>query len=182
MALKRHLTRSDALAVIPFSDRARRVYDSGDGPPDFVRLRDALAHLVRLAEARLVEARPGRLRKAWNSYFQLRSRELDGLLEGLAAAMPDVLKEKARGLDGLKGRLALLGPEDVLRRGYSITTGMDGKAVTRASEVGVGDKLRVKLYRGELGARVERVSRNGEPANRHVRRSRDEGGRTGEEG
>jgi len=43
MALKRHLTERDALAVITFSDEAKRVYDSGDGPPDFAALHDALA-------------------------------------------------------------------------------------------------------------------------------------------
>ena len=43
MALKSHLTPRDALAVITFSDKPTRIYDSGGRRPDFVRLRDALA-------------------------------------------------------------------------------------------------------------------------------------------
>ena len=42
MGLKRHLTPADALAVITFSDKPTRIYDSGSRPPDFTRLRDAL--------------------------------------------------------------------------------------------------------------------------------------------
>ena len=42
MALKRHLTPSDSLAVMTFSDTPRTIYDSADGPMDFPALRDAL--------------------------------------------------------------------------------------------------------------------------------------------
>ena len=43
MALKRHLTSKDALAVITFSDRPRDIYDSGGRQIDFLALRDALS-------------------------------------------------------------------------------------------------------------------------------------------
>ena len=43
LALRRHLTASDAMAVITFSDRPRRIYDSGAGKIDFAAVRDALA-------------------------------------------------------------------------------------------------------------------------------------------
>jgi len=42
MALKRHLTPRDALAVMTFAKTPRDVYDSRDGPIDFRQLRDAL--------------------------------------------------------------------------------------------------------------------------------------------
>lgn len=42
LATGRHLTPSDRLSVWTFADTPRRRYTSGDGPPDFVALREAL--------------------------------------------------------------------------------------------------------------------------------------------
>ena len=42
LALQKHLTPSDALVVISYSDSARTIYDSGSRPPDFQALGDAL--------------------------------------------------------------------------------------------------------------------------------------------
>ncbi|HAU37423.1 MAG TPA: hypothetical protein DCX07_06855, partial [Phycisphaerales bacterium] len=42
LSLRRHLTPRDRLTVIAFSEQARLVYDSGDAPPDFSVLHEAL--------------------------------------------------------------------------------------------------------------------------------------------
>jgi len=42
MGLARHLTPKDALTVITFANADRLIYDSGDRPPEFARLHDAL--------------------------------------------------------------------------------------------------------------------------------------------
>lgn len=42
LAMGRHLTQADRLSVWTFADTPRRRYTSGDGPPDFAALRDAL--------------------------------------------------------------------------------------------------------------------------------------------
>jgi exodeoxyribonuclease VII large subunit len=48
-------------------------------------------------------------------------------------------------------RLRLLGPEQVLARGYSITRReSDGKIVRAANEVRPGEKLRTRLQSGEI--------------------------------
>ena len=46
LALQRHLTRADSLAVITYSDTAQVVYDSNSAPADFGALREALAAVV----------------------------------------------------------------------------------------------------------------------------------------
>jgi exodeoxyribonuclease VII large subunit len=51
----------------------------------------------------------------------------------------------------------LLGPEQVLARGYSIT--MDaatGKVIRRARDVGSGQHLRTRVKEGEVSSRVEK--------------------------
>jgi len=59
--------------------------------------------------------------------------------------------------EALSGRLRLLGPEQVLARGYSIT--MDaatGKVIRRARDVISGQHLRTRVKEGEISSRVEK--------------------------
>jgi exodeoxyribonuclease VII large subunit len=55
-----------------------------------------------------------------------------------------------------EARLRLLGPEQVLSRGYSITMdAMSGKVLRDAAKVKVGQKLKTRLKAGEVSSRVE---------------------------
>ncbi len=51
-------------------------------------------------------------------------------------------------------KVRLLDPRNILKRGYSLTT-LNGKAITRASEVKSGDTLITQLFEGQLISRVE---------------------------
>jgi exodeoxyribonuclease VII large subunit len=56
----------------------------------------------------------------------------------------------------LEKRLHALGPEQVLARGYSITTdGATGKVLRDAAEVVPGQELQTRLAKGRVGSRVE---------------------------
>jgi len=58
-------------------------------------------------------------------------------------------------LKELGGRLALLSPQNVLNRGYSITTrAADGRVVTAAGQVRRGERLRTRLREGEIESDV----------------------------
>ncbi len=56
MALKKHLTPADSLAVITFADAPRRVYDSGAGAVDYVALRKALVQVKPSGPTRVGKA------------------------------------------------------------------------------------------------------------------------------
>jgi len=59
-------------------------------------------------------------------------------------------------LGSLEARLRLLGPEQVLARGYSITLEAEtGKVVSDAKEVSSGQRLKTRLQTGEVVSRVE---------------------------
>ncbi len=61
-------------------------------------------------------------------------------------------------LDSLQARLRLLGPEQVLARGYSITLDPRTGLILRfAREIVPGQQLRTRLKSGEVLSRVERV-------------------------
>jgi exodeoxyribonuclease VII large subunit len=66
------------------------------------------------------------------------------------------LRESTNRLALLQSRLHLLGPEQVLARGYSITMDAEtGAVVSDAAAARLGQKLRTRLKRGELHSRVE---------------------------
>ncbi len=59
-------------------------------------------------------------------------------------------------LTNLETRLRLLSPEQVLARGYSITTDeTSGEVIRNSSEVRDGQKIKTRVARGEIRSRVE---------------------------
>jgi exodeoxyribonuclease VII large subunit len=67
------------------------------------------------------------------------------------------LKELKAGLSRAEARLRLLGPEQVLSRGYSITMEAEsGKIVRDAKQVKPGQRLRTRLKQGEISSVAER--------------------------
>jgi exodeoxyribonuclease VII large subunit len=59
-------------------------------------------------------------------------------------------------LETLEARLRLLGPEQVLARGYSITmNAATGKIIRRAKDVKRGENLRTRVSEGEIISRVQ---------------------------
>lgn len=105
---------------------------------------------------RLDDLQAGLLR---NLKTAARSRGL--VLENLAGrflrAKPALaLKARREALRQLTKRLNSLGPEQVLARGYSITTAAaTGKVLRDAARVETGQKLKTRLQRGEIASRAE---------------------------
>jgi exodeoxyribonuclease VII large subunit len=63
---------------------------------------------------------------------------------------------RRNGLGALEARLRLLGPEQVLARGYSITSdAATGKVLREAGEVKVGQRLKTRLKTGHVISRAE---------------------------
>jgi exodeoxyribonuclease VII large subunit len=66
------------------------------------------------------------------------------------------LKRRRETLRQLQKRLNSLGPEQVLARGYSITTdAATGKVLRDAAKVQAGQKLKTRLKKGEISSRAE---------------------------
>lgn len=89
--------------------------------------------------------------------------ELAQRLDEVAGRMSLVLSrriEEAKGRFGLlEGKLFTLNPLAILERGYSITfKHPQGKIVRDTSQVKVEEAIKVKVHRGEMIARVERIN------------------------
>ena len=84
-------------------------------------------------------------------------QRLDRLQELLQKGTAALLQKRLRECDTLEGKLRLLSPENVLRRGYSITL-KDGKAVTDAADLTPGDRIISRFHHGEIASTVEHPS------------------------
>ena len=106
---------------------------------------------------RLDDLQSGLLR---NLKQAVRSRGL--VLQNLAGrflrAKPSYrLPARREALRQLEKRLHVLGPEQVLARGYSITTdAATGKVLRDAAKVAAGQKLKTRLAKGEVTSRAEK--------------------------
>ena len=128
------------------------------------RLDDAQASLLRCAKQgarrqRLtwqnLSERLGRVRPAL--VLKQRRESLTQLDHRLHAEMRQQLEARKTGLAALEARLRLLGPEQVLARGYSITTDdASGKVLRAAKQVKPGQRLKTRLMAGEVFSTVEK--------------------------
>jgi exodeoxyribonuclease VII large subunit len=101
-----------------------------------------------LAE-RLARVRPALVLKQRREALAQIERRLHG-------QMRQLLETRKTGLGALEGRLRLLGPEQVLTRGYSITTdAATGKVLREAGEVKAGQRLKTRLKAGQIFSRAE---------------------------
>jgi exodeoxyribonuclease VII large subunit len=80
---------------------------------------------------------------------------LDELFNNLVHQFSTYLTAKRTQAESLAQRLSDLNPENILKRGYSITLKKEtGEVVISSTQVMRGDELAVRLFRGELGVTV----------------------------
>jgi exodeoxyribonuclease VII large subunit len=134
------------------------------------RLNDWLQRLDDLQAGLSRSARVGarRQRLAWQNLWDRLCRARPALLlkqrrqllcqtqERLREQTLHRLRESRNRLDALATRLRLLGPEQVLARGYSITMDAQSGAVLRAAtEARPGQRLKTRLKTGGIASVVE---------------------------
>jgi exodeoxyribonuclease VII large subunit len=102
--------------------------------------------------ARLVRLRPAQLLKQRRESLAMRQRRLRELTQVH-------LRNWKNRLGAAGSRLHLLGPEQVLSRGYSITMGAEsGRIVRRARDTQEGQQLKTRVKEGEIRSVVEALN------------------------
>lgn len=81
-------------------------------------------------------------------------QQLARLGEALPKGCRGTLQRRQRECDAVDGKLKLLSPDNVLKRGYSITL-KDGKAVTAAADLRPGDRIVTRFHEGEVTSTVD---------------------------
>jgi exodeoxyribonuclease VII large subunit len=86
--------------------------------------------------------------------IELRHRELEHFTERLQGAVSLALDQARQRLSGVDRSLGLLGPQQTLERGYSITRDRLGHVLTRVGQVPVDGLVRTQLSDGEVLSKV----------------------------
>lgn len=81
---------------------------------------------------------------------------IDALNEAAARELRRSLARREESVDALAGRLRALSPIGTLERGYALVR-REGRVLTDASEVAVGERIDVRLGRGSLVAEIETI-------------------------
>lgn len=81
----------------------------------------------------------------------------DALASRLHTAGEQMLRAHTQRLEAASGRLAALGPQAVLKRGYALVLSQDGRHVDTVEGLTPGDKLDIQLHRGGVYATVDNV-------------------------
>lgn len=128
-----------------------------------VRLEGAYSRLGRSLPQRLARAkeRQAQLLREFAKAPQRRfARETEKLLrdqDGLAHGARKILQYQGLRLDLLAERVRSQDPVRLLARGYTLSTGPDGKVVKSALGLAPGMRLRTRFVDGEVECRVESV-------------------------
>lgn len=146
-----------------FRDRLARMHPRRRFNEWLQRLDDLLSGLRRCAKQgsrryrlvwrnlaeRLLRVRPAQI-------FRQRREAFEQKRQRLQERVRHHLRERRNQLAACERRLHLLGPEQVLARGYSITlNAATGKVLRAADEVEPGHQLKTRLAKGEVFSRVE---------------------------
>ena len=79
--------------------------------------------------------------------------KLANLRQMLSNALQQMLHNEKQRLCNLSDKIELLSPQNILNRGYSITT-VNGHAITNASQLKPGDQIITRLKSGEVSSTV----------------------------
>ena len=81
------------------------------------------------------------------------------IISGLSArsfrSMSGALAIAKEEISGLRTQVRTLSPQATLDRGYSVVQKSNGQVVRKANEIKSGEKLRLRLAQGEVGAITE---------------------------
>jgi exodeoxyribonuclease VII large subunit len=80
---------------------------------------------------------------------------ITGLIARSHRSMTSLVAIAAEEISGLRTQVRTLSPQATLDRGYSVVQKPDGSVLRKSSEVKPGEKLRLRLAQGEVGAITE---------------------------
>ena len=111
------------------------------------------SHLVTRQQARLASHAQS-LRHTMLSIVKQEKTRLQGLEAEVSRKVADCVQRSRHRIERAQLRLELLDPKLVLQRGYAWVTDGEGRALTRAQDLALGQKLRLHLSQGQAEATV----------------------------
>ncbi len=92
--------------------------------------------------------------------LQTIAQRVDELTSVLQTRMGQILRQRKQSLGHSQQQLHLLHPEQVLRRGYSITRSQDGEVIKNAADLRPEETVNTQFYRGSIRSQVTEIEEN----------------------
>jgi exodeoxyribonuclease VII large subunit len=86
------------------------------------------------------------------AFIELNEAELERALDQLRSKLDSTLSNQTMQVGYLRQQVRSLSPQSTLDRGYSVVRDLEGHVISDATTVSKGQKLKVRLAKGELGA------------------------------
>ena len=84
-----------------------------------------------------------------------RALQISQLEQSLSSQINNTLEKQQLLITGLRGQVRALSPQLTLDRGYAVVRDLDGHVLTEPKQAKTGQKLRITLSRGDLGATAD---------------------------
>jgi exodeoxyribonuclease VII large subunit len=120
-----------------------------------VELQEALSHRVTDGQLTLDSQAQRLARLSPAFHIQRQQQAVDDLARRLLQAQRHSVSLRREQAVGLERRLSALDPSAILRRGYAVVWGADGRAIRRVVEAVSGELVSVRVSDGAFRARVE---------------------------
>jgi len=84
-----------------------------------------------------------------------RALQISQLEQSLSSQINNFLEKQQLLISGLRGQVRALSPQLTLDRGYAVVRDLDGHVLTEPKQAKTGQKLKITLSRGDLGATAD---------------------------
>ena len=123
------------------------------------RLKNALKSKIDIMTERLITLKDSYVMRQPLNLITQYEQEIDEIVKGLGISIDHIVKMKNENFNLLIGKLEILNPLGILKRGYSVTVKLpDGAIVKDSKELKVDDMVETRLGKGRFRSKVEEIS------------------------
>lgn len=113
-------------------------------------------YLIGLANQRIFSCNDSIQRESARAYRQSR-QQVDLIRDNIVAALQKVLQNERKRQTEVEGRLRLLDPKNIMRRGFSVTR-FQGHSLKSIQQLKRGDQIETVLFQGKIKSSVDKLN------------------------
>jgi exodeoxyribonuclease VII large subunit len=92
--------------------------------------------------------------KAFSTKLSLERNAVKNYVKALQSFGHGMIRHNSSVIDNLEQSILSNDPHNRLKQGYSIVTDISGKVIKDVNNVGIGDEIHIKVYKGELNTKI----------------------------
>lgn len=121
-----------------------------------IRLRENIIKTLKQSELRLEKIKDSFILSNPLAMYEVKEQKLNNYVTVLNKYINELLINKKHLLKLDLNSLKLLNPVNIMEKGYSLVK-VDGKIIKESNNLSLGDKIDIKLYKGEVVAEVKEI-------------------------